>query len=102
MKKIFSAAASLLLAASLSFSLAAVPENRMETPSAAGTNMPEADYHILKTSSAPVIDGSFDGESAWGAPIIDVTGEDAYWYTVEQEKFQAKYPSWAKTGSNLW
>lgn len=102
MKKMLSTAVSLLLTASLTLALCAVPSSRVETPSAAGTNMPEADYHIVKAETAPTIDGAFDGEDTWGSPIIDVTGEDAYWYTVEQEKFRAKYPSWAKTGLNLW
>ena len=102
MKKTVSVLLSVVFIVCLTLSFSAVPASRMIAPSAAGTNMPEADYHILKIAAAPEIDGKFDGESVWGDPIIDVMGEDAYWYTVNQEKFQARYPSWAKTGLNLW
>lgn len=102
MRKIFSA----LLAAAMMFcftlSFAALPENSLPESGKWGSNMPEADYHILKTNTAPAIDGVFDGESVWGQPIFDISGNDSYWFTRERAALNPLYVSWAITTSNLW
>ena len=66
MKKILSYVLAFAMVLSLACSFSALPENRLEKAGKWGSNMPEADYHILKANAAPTIDGEFDGESVWG------------------------------------
>ena len=102
MKKILSYVLAFAMVLSLACSFSALPENRLEKAGKWGSNMPEADYHILKANAAPTIDGEFDGESVWGTPIFDITGEDAFWYTKERSSLMPLYVSWAITSSTLW
>lgn len=102
MKKILSYVLAFAMVVSLACAASALPQNRLEKAGKWGSNMPEADYHILKTNAAPKIDGVFDGESVWGSPIFDITGDDSFWYTRERATILPLYVSWAITSSTLW